>query len=156
MVRHFQTLGDETDRLALEMSRTACYERVWSIECRTLVDNRSCRVLGQGVGKSEKLHAVRVVTSQLEHILVVGDARSDFDIIELQQVVRRRPMNRRTERSRYLSPTSCRKTMNAGADESSDISRQCARKNDLQRTDVVVVDPRCLLGPVCAMMHRRG
>lgn len=98
MLRDFQTLGDELDRLLLEMGRIVQHEQIRDTEYHANVDNCLGHVLGRGVGAIEKPHIVRVVIPQDENILVVGDARSDLDLIEVQQVVFWRTVDRRTER----------------------------------------------------------
>lgn len=132
-MRHFHTLNDESNCLVLGMDRTVREERFRDTECRSPVNNRSCRALGRGVGARKKPHKVRVVVSQPEVILFIGDTRSGFDIIELQQVASRCPMDRRIKRLRYLPPFCCQKKMDAGANEGLDFSRQCGPEKRLTK-----------------------
>lgn len=62
-----------------------------------------------------------MIVAKHENILLTIDSGGNLDKIELKEVIRFRPIDSGTERTRYLLPSNCLETMDARAYEGIDV-----------------------------------
>lgn len=116
-MRHIQAVGYQLQDLTLEMRRVVRHQQTRDLERSAPVNDRACSVLGRCAHARKEPYIAGVVVPHHQYIHRTVRARTDLQIVELQEVVRLRPMDKRTERKWCLLPPRGRKADNASADE---------------------------------------